>query len=152
VTRVTKPFPRSGERADPRWSTRPSHEPPEPPRLYTSESIDTVFRQAEQAQRAQQQQQETENEPVRQLTSTDGMTPAQIVEAHQTGQLGDLLRGGPPQAVLSPAELRIKQLEYDGITQLASTDGMTPAQIVTAHREGRLTAMLTGITPPASED
>lgn len=117
----------------------------------TASAIDSIMREAGQAETARQRQQETENKPMKQLTRTDlqSMTPAEINKAREDGQLDDLLRGAPPQAVLSPAELRIKQLEYDGITQLASIDGMTSAQIVTAHRGGRLTALLTGIDPTA---
>lgn len=133
----------------------PQYQEPEPPRLNTSGDIDRIFRQAEQAQRAQQQRQETENEPLKQLTRSDlkTMKPAQIEQARKAGQLDDLLRGEPPTAVLSPVELRIKQLEYDGITQLSQADlkTMTQPQIVAAQREGRLTAMLAGIEPTASE-
>jgi hypothetical protein len=133
----------------------PQYQEPEPPRLNTSGDIDRIFRQAEQAQRAQQQRHETENEPLNQLTRTDlkTMTPAQIEQARKAGQLDDLLRGGPPQADLSGAELRIKQLEYDGITQLTQADlqSMTSAQISAATREGRFTAILSGISPAVAE-
>lgn len=136
-------------------STRPVYQPPEPPRLHAADTIDKIFRQAEQAETARQRQQETESKPVKQLTRADlkTMKPAQIEQARKDGQLADLLRGGPPQAVMSPAELRIKQLEYDGITQATEADlkTMTRSQIVEAQHEGRLTAILAGIKPAASE-
>jgi hypothetical protein len=129
---------------------------PEPPRRDLGSSIDDIFRQAEQAQRAQQHQQETENEPLSQLTRADlkTMTPAEINQARRDGQLGDLLRGGPPQPVLSPAERRIASLKLDGIEQATDAElkAMNRTEIVAAQREGRLTALLSGIKPTATTE
>lgn len=117
----------SSPRLDGRFSTRPSHEPPEPPRLNTSGDIDRIFRQAEQAQRAQQQ-------PGKDSTMT------------ATGPLSDL---HGPRDVAN----RIKSLAADGVTQLTRADlkAMKPEEIVQAQRGGRLLQAMSGIDPFADD-
>jgi hypothetical protein len=127
VTSNPHPFARSGKPVDPRWSTRPSHEPPEPPRIYTADSIDKIFRQAEQAQRAQQQ-------PGKDSTMT------------ATGPLSDL---HGPRDVAN----RIKGLADAGVAQLTRADlkAMKPEEIVQAQRDGRLLQAMSGIDPYADD-
>lgn len=84
--------------------------------------------------------------PTAQLTRADleNMTPAQIVQAREDGRLRRILAPVPSGELAGP-ELRIRQLENDGITQLTRADlkTMSTRQITEARREGRLTRILT---------
>lgn len=85
--------------------------------------------------------------PTAQLTRADlkGMTPAQISQAREDGRLQRML-AAPSSGELSGSELRIRQLENDGITQLAEADlkTMSRQEIVKAREEGRLLRLLAG--------
>lgn len=118
----------SSPRLDGRFSTRPSHEPPEPPRLNTSGDIDRIFRQAEQAQRAQQQ-------------------PRKDGPMTQRGALSDL-------HTHRDVANRIASLKASGIEQItdrAALKAMKPEEITQAQRDGRLLQMTSGITAPPDE-
>lgn len=103
---------------------RPSHEPPEPPRLPdTADAIDRIMQQPAAAPH------HGEDMPVRSEATADIHGPADVAN-------------------------RIASLKRDGVEQLtdpAAIKAMKPEQVVQAQREGRLMTYMTGITAPASD-
>ncbi|MFF2296976.1 hypothetical protein [Arthrobacter sp. NPDC058127] len=62
--------------------------------------------------------------PQKTLADLQAMTAEQIVEAHNAGLLGDLLRGGTPEAVAARKEQeRARQAEAISNAEAARIDG-----------------------------